>query len=91
MDCAVGGDPVEDFLLGGAGDDGDLAIFCDGGYGDANRNSPFSLCICRLRFGLWRGAWILYSRGRCRCRLLFFSLVKKLWAVVDKLLDLADV
>jgi hypothetical protein len=42
MDCAVGGDPVEDFLLGGAGDDGDLAIFCDGGYGDANRSSPFS-------------------------------------------------
>ncbi|XP_066317659.1 transcription factor ILR3-like isoform X2 [Miscanthus floridulus] len=33
MDCAVGGDPVEDFLLGGAGDDGDLAIFCDGGLG----------------------------------------------------------
>ncbi|OEL24867.1 Transcription factor ILR3 [Dichanthelium oligosanthes] len=30
MDCVGGRDPVEDFLLGGAGDDGDLAIFCDG-------------------------------------------------------------
>ncbi|XP_047080701.1 transcription factor ILR3-like [Lolium rigidum] len=29
-----GGDPVEDFLIGGAGDDGeDLAAFCDGGLG----------------------------------------------------------
>ncbi|AQK67858.1 Transcription factor ILR3 [Zea mays] len=34
MDCAGGRDPVEDFLLGGAGagDDGDLvAVFCDDG------------------------------------------------------------
>lgn len=46
MDCAGGRDPVEDFLLGGAGagDDGDLvAVFCDdGGYGDADRSTPFS-------------------------------------------------
>jgi hypothetical protein len=50
MDCAGGRDPVEDFLLGGAGAgaDGDLiAVFCDGvagdgGYGDADRSTPFS-------------------------------------------------
>jgi hypothetical protein len=41
MNCAGGGDPVEDFLISGAVDDEDLAIFCDGGYGDADRNSPF--------------------------------------------------
>ena len=51
MDCAGGGDPVEDLLLGGAGDDGDLAIFCDGvptlagdgGYGETNCNDSFFL------------------------------------------------
>lgn len=45
-----GGDPIDDFLIGGGGD-GDLAIFCDGvptltgdgGYGDSNKNlfSPY--------------------------------------------------
>jgi hypothetical protein len=37
------GDPVEDFLIGGAGDDGeDLAAFCDGGYGHRNKEPILS-------------------------------------------------
>ncbi|PWZ05218.1 hypothetical protein Zm00014a_026798 [Zea mays] len=31
MNCVGGEDPVEDFLICGAVDDEDLAIFCDGG------------------------------------------------------------
>jgi hypothetical protein len=25
-----GGDPVDEFLIGGGGEDGDLGVFCDG-------------------------------------------------------------
>ena len=42
-----GGDPVDDFLIGGAGDDvEDLAAFCDGGYGHSNKLAVFFPLIC---------------------------------------------
>jgi hypothetical protein len=43
MDGCTGGDPVEDFLIGGAGDD--LAAFCDGGYGRRNKTDFFVLLL----------------------------------------------